>query len=299
MHVGFIGLGAMGRPMATNILQGGHRLTVHDVNEDAVRGLCSSGASAAASLRKLAADCDLVITMLPAPADVEHTVLGDNGLLAGANAGTVIVDMGTGNPGSARELQLRLAERDVAFVDCPVGRTQVHAEAGTLLLLAGGERAVIDRVRPVLDCVGSDLVHCGGPGTGQAMKLVNNMLATIALQGVAEALSLGLAAGLSLDTIRAVTGQTMAQTSQLDKALPAKTFAGDLTPGFALALARKDVGLAADYARELGVPVPVAERTLQRCSELIDAGHGRDDIGIMVAASAPGVVGQATGEAGE
>lgn len=290
MDVGFVGLGAMGGPMAANILRGDHMLTVYDTNPDAVSVLRDAGANVADSCASLARVSKLLITMLPRPADVESVMLGDGGIAEAIEPDSVVVDMSTGDPDSARRMAQSLDERGIGFIDCPVGRTQVHAESGTLLLLAGGDRDAILSAKPVLDRVGSDLVHCGGIGTGQAMKLVNNMLATIALQGVAEALSLGLAAGLSLETIQTVTKQTMAQTAQLDVALPNKTFGGDLEPGFTLSLAQKDVSFATALAERLGVAVPVAQRTLECCAELVATGHGGRDIGIMVAENAPGIL---------
>lgn len=290
MHVGFIGLGAMGGPMAMNILKGGHELTVYDTNAAAPETLRRAGARVAENYPDLASTCELVITMLPDPTHVQTAVLGSDGMITGLRRRTVFIDMSTGDPHTARHLDSSLRTAGVDVIDCPVGRTQTHAEAGTLLLLAGGDPDVISTARPVLDCIGSDFIHCGGPGSGQAMKLVNNMLATVALQGVAEALSLGFGAGLSLETMRTVMGQTMAQTSQLDHALPAKTFAGDLEPGFALSLARKDVRLAVELAHRLGMSVPAAERTLERCAELVASGRGGDDIGVLVADIAPGVL---------
>lgn len=286
MRVGFIGLGAMGRPMATNVVKAGYPVTVYDTNRAAMEAMRAVGALTGTSSNELAESSDLVITMLPRPEDVEKVVLGPRGLADALPAGAVLVDMSTGDPLTAQRLAAALDERGVLAVDCPVGRTVEHAEAGTLLLLAGGHDEAVERARPVLMCMGDDLVRCGGPGMGQAMKLVNNMLAISVAQGVAEALALGLHAGLPLDVIRSVTSKTMAQTAMLDSALPAKAFAGDLTPGFALRLAEKDMELATRLAERLGVPVPVAERTQRRCADLIAAGHADQDIGVLVTAQA-------------
>jgi 4-hydroxybutyrate dehydrogenase/sulfolactaldehyde 3-reductase len=291
VRVGFIGLGAMGRPMAANILRRGHELTVYDANPDAVTALRVMGAAAAAGYRELAKASDIVITMLPKPADVEAVVLGDGGVASGLRSGGAFIDMSTGDPTTAQRLAETLEADGVHVVDCPVGRTQAHAEAGTLLLLAGGSDEAVRRVEPVLMCMGQELFRCGGPGMGQAMKLVNNMLAMVLMEAVAEALELGLRAGLSLDIIRSVTAKTLAQTTLLDTGLPAKAFTGDLSPGFALWLGEKDVALAVALAEQLGVAVPVTERTLQCCAELHAAGHGNQDVGVLVMSRAAGLDG--------
>lgn len=286
MRVGFVGIGVMGAPMAQNVLKGGHAVLVYDTNREAVEALVRAGAEGAANAKQLAAVCDVVITMLPTPAVVEAAVFGPDGIFEGAASGLVYIDMSTGEPALAQRLARALGARGVVVIDCPVGRTQAHAAAGTLLLMAGGDRAAIERARPVLMCMGKDLVYCGGPGMGQAMKLVNNMLASIVMQGTTEALTLGAKAGLSLETMLTVLTNTMARNAQLTDALPAKAFKGDFTPGFTVRLARKDVGLAVGMAQRLEVPVPLAALTLQLCSALVAGGYGGQDVGVILGAQA-------------
>ncbi|AYY11820.1 NAD(P)-dependent oxidoreductase [Actinobacteria bacterium YIM 96077] len=286
-RIGFIGLGAMGAPMATNILAGGHQLMVYDTNSAAVEALRELGADIAADVSEMAESRDVIITMLPHPTAVEEIVLGPDGLVAsGLRPGRTFVDMSTGDPLTAQRLAETLESKGVFAVDCPVGRTPEHAKEGALLLLAGGSSDAVERARPVLMCMGDELVHCGGPGTGQAMKLVNNMLTITVMQGVGEVLGVGLQAGLPLDLMREVTAKTLAQTSVMDKALPAKAFVGDLSPGFALRLAEKDIRLAVQLAANLSLSTPVAERALQRCTELVASGHADHDIGILAAEQA-------------
>lgn len=289
VRVGFIGLGTMGAPMAANVAKGGYALMVYDTDRSAVHALRPSGATVASDCAAIAEWSDVVITMLPRPGDVEAVVLGTDstpGIVDRLRENAVFVDMSTGDPITAQRLAKALKTGGRYVVDCPVGRTQTHAQAGTLLLMAGGEDQAIDAVSPVLMCMGNELVRCGGPGMGQAMKLVNNMLSLIITQGVSEALVVGLRAGLSLDVIRGVTAKTMAQTAELDHALPAKTFKGDLTPGFALRLAEKDIRLAIALAAQLGVAVPLAEGTLRSCAALNATGYADQDVGVMVAAPA-------------
>lgn len=279
MRVGFVGLGVMGGPMARNVLQRGHTLTVFDIAGPAVQSLVAEGARAAEDLAGVAAASEIVITMLPGPQQVEEVVLSPNGLAANLAAGSVYVDMSTAGPALARRVADGLAPRGVDAIDCPVGRTQSHAEAGKLLLLAGGEPEAIERARPVLMCMGDELIRCGSHGAGQAMKLVNNMLATVIAQADTEALIVGSKAGIQLETIRAVIARTMADNRFLSEALAQKALRGDFSPGFTLALARKDLRLATDLAGQVSVPVPLAAATAQVCSLIAAEGWDGKDVG--------------------
>lgn len=286
MKVGFVGLGAMGRPMAANVLAGGHQLTVFDVVPAATRAFEDTEATVAESAREVAESCQVLITMLPRPSDVELLVLGPDGdgadgLAEAMSPGSTYVDMSTGDPQLAQRIAAVLGPLEIEALDCPVCRTQDHAVAGTLLVLAGGSDQAVRRIRPVLDCMASELRHLGGPGTGQAMKLVNNMLSLSVAEAVGEALAVGTRAGLDVEQIRQITGQTMAQTAQLDVGLWKKALTGDLAPGFALRLAEKDIGLATELAKRLGTAVPVTEQTLRRCAELRAAGFGDADFGVL------------------
>jgi 4-hydroxybutyrate dehydrogenase/sulfolactaldehyde 3-reductase len=169
MRVGFVGVGVMGAAMAQNVLKAGHEVLVYDTSRDAITAMVRAGAQAAPSGKYLAAACDVVITMLPTPADVEAAVLGPDGILEGAVSGLIYIDMSTGEPMLAQRLARMLGERGIVAIDCPVGRTHSHAVAGTLLLMAGGDRTAVERLRPLLMCMGNELVYCGGAGMGQAI----------------------------------------------------------------------------------------------------------------------------------
>lgn len=286
MRVGFIGLGTMGSAMAQNILRQGYALVGYDTNTDAVSGLVAHGALAAESTRTLAVECDVVITMLPEPKDVEQVVLGHEGVLKELRRGSVFIDMSTGSPALARQIAARLEREGVAAIDCPVGRGQAEARAGKLLLMAGGDAAAIEQVRPVLMCMGDELIPCGGAGMGQAMKLTNNVLGMLLVQSTTEALTLGLKAGLTLETMLAVMTRTMANNAALSRAFPAKAFKGDFEPGFKLRLGRKDLRLALELAEQLDVPIPLTSLTHQNCSTLIANGRGDQDIGTILDAQA-------------
>jgi len=280
--VGFIGLGTMGRPMARNILEKGHALVVHDLNASAVEELTKAGADSRGSPSEVAAASEVVITMLPDGPDVEGAALGPGGIIEGLRQDALYIDMSTIDPATTRRIGARLAERGLKMIDCPVGKTQDHAIAGTLALMAGGDPELVDRARPLLMCMGDTLFHCGGLGNGEAMKLVNNCLASAILGAVSEALVTGTKAGLELNLMREVIGTTMAANAHLSINLPKKALLGDFSPGFMVALAQKDVRLAVAMAKELGVETPIGETTLRILGDAADAGLARDDVGALL-----------------
>ncbi len=275
--IGFIGLGAMGRPMARNVLKGGFTLRVHDIVPEAVEALRAAGAEVRSSPREVARDADAVITMLPDSPDVEAVLLGPDGVAAGARAGTYVIDMSTIDPSTSKRVGQTLRARGCRFVDAPVGRTAAHAEAGTLLVMIGGEPADVRAVEPLLRTMGSDLVHCGPPGSGIAMKVVNNYLSCSASVLTAECLVLGVKAGLDLETMLRVMTGTAAKTAHLEMTYPAKAFRGDFTPGFLIDLAHKDLGLALRLGAEERVPLAMGAVAREIYSDARAQGKGRLD----------------------
>ncbi len=286
MRVGFIGLGTMGSAMAQNILKHGYKVVGYDTNADALRSILGKGGAVAQTPRALASQSDVVITMLPEPSDVEEVLFGKEGVFVGLRRGSVFIDMSTGSPIVALRVASKLQAEGIAAIDCPVGRGQEEAKSGRLLLMAGGDPAVIQQVRPLLMCMGNELVYCGGAGMGQAMKLANNLLGMLLVQSTSEAITLGLKAGLSLETLISVMSRTMANNAALSNAFPAKAFKGDLEPGFKLRLGRKDLRLALELAGYLDVPIPLGATTLQNCSALIAMGRGDQDVGAILDAQA-------------
>ncbi|MBL8700865.1 MAG: NAD(P)-dependent oxidoreductase [Alphaproteobacteria bacterium] len=281
-NVGFIGLGVMGAPMARNIVRKGHALTVFDVNAKAVAGLVADGARAAATPKAVAEASEVVVTMLPDAPDVDRVALGADGILAGLKPGSVYIDMSTIDPETSRRIGAAVRRQGSDMIDSPVGKTAEHAVSGTLTLMVGGETATIARVRPVLDCMGTDFFHCGGLGAGHAMKCVNNLLATTLVAANAEALVAGLKAGLTLDVMTSVMQKTMAWNSQLAVAFPARPLKGDFEPGFMLRLAHKDCRLALAMNAAMGLKTPVGAATLAACQEGLDQGYGGKDVGVLL-----------------
>lgn len=280
--VGFIGLGTMGGPMALNVLKKGHRLTVFDISDKAVATLTSAGASAAGSPKAVAAASEIVITMVPDSPDVERAALGPDGIVEGIRSGAVYVDMSTIDPQTTQRIGAAISARGAHMIDCPVGKTAEHAVAGTLTLMAGGPAGLIARVRPVLDCMGTDFFHCGALGMGEAMKLANNLLATVLLEASSEALVAGVKAGLTLQTMLSVMKTTMAWNNQMALAMQARALKGDFNPGFMLKLAHKDCRLAVQMNRDLGLSAPLGHATLKTLDDGLSKNVGERDVGVLL-----------------
>jgi 3-hydroxyisobutyrate dehydrogenase-like beta-hydroxyacid dehydrogenase len=281
-QVGFIGLGIMGGPMARNILKRGNSLTVFDVKPAAVDALVREGARAAASPKAVAQASDVIVTMVPDAPDVERVVLGPDGVIEGIKSGAVLIEMSTSAPTTTRKVAAALAAKGAAVIDSPVGKTAEHAVTGTLTLMVGGDEAVIARVRPILDCMGTDFFHCGALGMGHTIKIINNLLATTLAAATAEILAAGVRGGLTLDVMNSVMQKTMAWNSQLAVAFPARPLKGDFAPGFMLKLAHKDCRLALELIRSMGLAAPIGEATLAACQDGIGQGLGERDVGVLL-----------------
>ncbi len=282
MKVGFVGLGVMGGPMAANILKHGHELTVFDLSQQAVDRLVQAGAKAAKTPREVGAASDFVVTMLPEPQHVEQAVLGPDGIAAGLKAGGIVIEMSTIDPATSRRVGDALRAQGKELVDSPVGKTSEHAVTGTLTLMVGGNRPAIDQAMPVLKCMGTDTYFCGGPGTGHAMKMTNNLLATTIMCANTEALAIGIKNGLTLELMQEVMRTTMAWNQQLAVAMPKKVFLGDDSPGFAIRLACKDVRLACEAAEDMGFTAAVGRGAQATMDRAIGLGLGdRDTAALM------------------
>jgi 4-hydroxybutyrate dehydrogenase/sulfolactaldehyde 3-reductase len=275
--VGFIGLGTMGGPMARNVLKRGYDVIGYDQSPDAVAALVAAGGRAAASPREVAEAADVVVTMLPDGPDVEAAVLGEAGAIEGLGQRSILVDMSTIDPEVTRRIGAKIAARGARMVDAPVGKTSDHAVAGTLTLMVGGDPADVEAVRGVLDCMGTDFFYCGPLGAGEAMKLINNMLAATVAGASIEALTLGVRWGLDIELMLSLMKTTMAWNNALAIALPNKALVGDYSLGFMTRLAQKDVRHAVAMAERLGVPTPICAAALGGLAEAIERGYGGED----------------------
>jgi 3-hydroxyisobutyrate dehydrogenase-like beta-hydroxyacid dehydrogenase len=268
----------MGGPMSANILKKGFQLTVFDVVHAAVDKLATLGAEPAGRPRDVAAASDVVVSSLPNSPDVEAVYLGEDGVLAGAAAGTILVEMSTIDPLVSRRLAERAAERGIRMLDAPVAKTSAAAVTGTLTIMVGGDRATMDEAMPVLQAMGTDIFYCGEIGSGHAMKLVNNLVSTNLMAINSEALVLGGKLGLSVETMLEVMGSTAATNGQLVNTMRNKVLAGDDKPGFMVRLAHKDLGLILQTGYQLDVSLPVTALVREQYSQANAEGMGADDL---------------------
>jgi 2-hydroxy-3-oxopropionate reductase len=274
--VGFIGLGVMGAAMARNLVRAGVPVVVHNRSRGAVDGLVAAGAAAASSPREVAERCTLTITMLPDSPDVAAVVEGGEGVLAGAGPGHVLIDMSTISPIVARRLAEAAAERGLAMLDAPVSGGDVGAREGTLSIMAGGDEAAFARALPVLRILGKTVVHVGGSGAGQVVKACNQVVVALTIEALSEALVLGSKAGVEPDAILSVLGGGLAGSRVLELR-GGGMVEHRFTPGFRAELHHKDLGIALDAARAMGVSLPVTALVDQMLTSLRQNGHGASD----------------------
>jgi 4-hydroxybutyrate dehydrogenase / sulfolactaldehyde 3-reductase len=280
--IGFIGLGNMGRPMASNLCRKGFSVTVFDVLPVPVIALEALGATAAPDVAAVAKASDVVFTMLPDSAAVDAVIGGESGVLAHLKRGGAIVDMSTIDPHVTDRLAAAAAAKGIGFADAPVGRLASHAERGESLFMVGANDDVFARITPMLNAMGTTIHHCGKPGAGMRTKLVNNYLAIISCQLNAEAIALSQRFGLTLEKTLDVIHGTTATNGQLKIAWPSKVLKGDTTPGFTIDLAHKDLSLIVDAANAERVPVPIAAAARESFSAARSQGHGGKDFSAVV-----------------
>jgi 4-hydroxybutyrate dehydrogenase/sulfolactaldehyde 3-reductase len=282
IKIGFIGLGRMGRGMASNLCRKGFDLVVYDINAEAVQALVKLDARAAGSIAEASKNVDVIITMLPNSAIVQEAVAGQDGILANARAGTIVMDMSTVAPEVTDQLAAATKAKGLSFVDAPVGRLASHADRGESLFMVGGAENDFARVKPLLEAMGTTIHHCGPTGTGTRTKLVNNYLAVVSCQLNAEALTLSQRFGLSLEKTLDVIYGTTATNGQLKIAWPDKVLKGDIAPGFTIDLAHKDLTLIVEAANSVKAPMPIGAAAREAFSTARARGFGGNDFSAMV-----------------
>jgi 3-hydroxyisobutyrate dehydrogenase-like beta-hydroxyacid dehydrogenase len=254
MKVGFIGLGHMGGPMCRNIIKGGHQVVVHDLVEEAVQACVGLGATAGGSIGGVAGQVEVVMTSLPMPKDVEAVALGPDGIGEHAPPGTIFVDLSTNSPAMMRRIAAELAPKDIVTLDGPVSGGVAGAEAATIAIMVGGDRAAFDACLPVFESFGENIIHTGELGNGCIAKLCNNMVAFCTMTAAAEGLMLGTAAGIDPGILDQVIRNSSGDSTS-HRVLAASAFARDFAPGFTVDLAYKDLRLALELADELDLPL--------------------------------------------
>ena len=275
--LGFIGLGLMGLPIATNLLRAGHPLVVHDVRESAGDPLVADGARWAATPREVAETATIVLTSLPGPEEVEQVALGPDGILAGLRPGGVYIDLSTDSPTLIRELERRFRERGCDVIDAPVGGRSPLAWERELQVMVGGDPEVVERCRPIIEVFGKRVTYCGPTGSGMVCKLMHNCINAVFRQATAECFTTGVKAGVSAEVLwEVVRNGIPAGGSEINRTMRETWLAGDFDRGTGyLEMHQKDTRLAVDLADEVGVPVPLARHTLARLDEAMDRGWGR------------------------
>lgn len=293
MNIAFIGLGNMGLPMAQNLAKAGHAVSGFDLSETQMQALAEAGGKRAASAAAAVAEVEVVITMLPASRHVESLYLGEDGILARAQPGTLLVDCSTIAPETARKVAAAAAARGFAMIDAPVSGGTGGAKAGTLTFMVGGAVADLDKARPLLEKMGKNIFHAGPSGAGQTVKVCNNMLLGILMVGTSEALRLGMANGMD----PAVLSEVMAKSSGrnwtlevynpcpgvMDNVPASRDYAG----GFGVDLMLKDLGLAVENALAVGANVPCGALARSLYDVHSKAGNGQLDFSSIFKMFAP------------
>ncbi|GBQ03791.1 3-hydroxyisobutyrate dehydrogenase [Streptomyces spongiicola] len=260
MRIGFIGLGNMGGPMSLNLLAAGHTLTVYDVRKEAAAEQVAQGARLASTIAEVAGNSDTVITMLPTPRHVEQVLLGDGGLLAAMAEGSTWIDMSTSVPAVADRVRAQAEPLGIRVLDAPVSGMAKGARSGMLQIFVGGDGEDVARQRPALEAMGDPerILHVGPHGAGYAVKLMINLLWFCHLVATSEVLAVGAKAGVDLEVLHRSLVASPATSNFLQSDVLSVLHHGDYDESFAMSLACKDLGLAVDLAREVGVPVELS-----------------------------------------
>jgi 2-hydroxy-3-oxopropionate reductase len=272
-RIGFIGLGIMGQPMARNLLKAGFPLTVHNRRQAVTDEFVAAGAEAALLPREVAAASDVVITMLPDTAVVEEVLTGPDGILEGARAGLVVIDMSTISPVTTRTLAARLAQQGVQMLDAPVSGGDRGAIAGTLSIMVGGPAETFQRCLPIFQALGKTIVHVGESGAGQVVKACNQIVVALTIEAIGEALVLGSKAGVDPANILRVLGGGLAANRFMEQRGPSM-LARDFAPGGRVRFHHKDLGIALALARASGVSLPITALVDQMFASLEASGRG-------------------------
>ncbi len=277
MKLAFVGLGNMGRYMATNLAKAGHELTVNDLRREAADPVLEAGATWADSPMAAARGAEAVFLSLPGPKDVEEVVTAANGVLAGMSEGSTVIDLSTNSPSMVRKLCGVAAERKIGFLDSPVSGGTRGAREATLAVMVGGDAELYARFEPALKAIGPNVFHTGEIGTGNVAKLINNQLAFVNILAMEEALLMGAKAGIDLVLLRQIV-QASSGDSFAWKGGAIAVLKDRLPPRFTTTLACKDIGLAQDLARETEVPTPFGHLAQELLEGYKANGYAQEDV---------------------
>ena len=276
MKIGFIGLGIMGKPMAKNLMKAGHELVVYDVIAANVDNVVAAGAQAGASSKDVAEQCSFIITMLPNSPHVNTVVMGENGVLEGAQAGTVLVDMSSIAPLASQEIAAACGEKGVKMLDAPVSGGEPKAIDGTLAIMVGGDKELFDQVKDVLAVMGSSVVYCGTIGAGNTTKLANQIIVAANIAACAEAFILAKKAGVDPAVVFEAIKGGLAGSTVMNAKVP-MMLERDFNPGFKIDLHIKDLNNAIDTGHGVGSPLPLTAQVMEMMQWLRKEKCGQDD----------------------
>ena len=274
--IGFIGTGIMGKPMARNLLKAGYQLVVYNRSASSMNELAAEGARTASNPREVAEQSNIIITMLPDSPQVLEVMSGEHGVLAGARANTLVIDMSTISPVVTQQLAQAAQARGVRMLDAPVSGGDVGAQQGTLSIMVGGSAGDFEEAKPLFEVLGKTVVHVGGNGAGQVVKACNQIVVALTIEAVSEALVLGSKAGVDPTVILRVLSGGLAANRVMEVRGP-NFLEHNFQPGFKIALHQKDLGIALAAGRDYGVPLPVTAIVDQMLLALKVRGQGEQD----------------------
>ncbi|HEY0336079.1 MAG TPA: NAD(P)-dependent oxidoreductase [Burkholderiales bacterium] len=280
VSVGFIGLGNMGNPMASNVLKSGFPVTVFDKNPSAMENLIRAGAKAATSAKQVVENAQVVLSCLPGSPEVEALYLDAGGLIEIAKQGTALVDLSSVLPSTPHKLEPRATARGLQYLEAPVSGGVTGARAATLAIMTGGDAAVLERVRPILRAIGPNIYHVGKAGAGNTIKAINNMMSSVNALAMMEGMVLGLKAGLDLKTMAEIVEASSGNSNALAR-VERNLMPRDFEPGFKVQLMNKDLDTFNSIARELHVPVSFANVAQRYQQAALAAGLGEKDTSVI------------------
>jgi 2-hydroxy-3-oxopropionate reductase len=281
MNIGFIGLGIMGNPMSRNLIKAGHKLVVYDIVPALLDAAVANGAAGGSSSADVASRCELVITMLPDGPEVEQAILGPAGVLEGAKPGTIIVDMSSISPLVSQKAGSACTAKGIAFLDAPVSGGEPKAIDGTLAIMVGGDKAVFDKVLPVLQSMGSSVTLTGPVGAGNVTKLANQIIVACNIAAMGEALVLATRAGLNPEVVFNAIKGGLAGSTVLNAKAP-MVISRNFKPGFRIKLHQKDLRNALLAAESMKVALPLTAQVQQMIMALMNEGRGDLDHSAIV-----------------
>jgi 2-hydroxy-3-oxopropionate reductase len=274
--IGFIGLGIMGRPMVKNLIKAGFKPVVYDINKEAVSELVAAGAEEGSSSKEVASRSDVIITMLPNSPHVRQAILGDESVIEGAKPGSVVIDMSSIAPLTAKEVYAQLKEKGIAMLDAPVSGGEPKAIEGTLAIMVGGDEPVFESVKDILLKMGSSAVYVGEIGSGNVTKLANQIIVALNIAAMSEAMVLATKAGVEPEKVFNAISGGLAGSTVLNAKMP-MVLNGNFKPGFKIGLHIKDLTNAMDTAHEVGTPLLLTSQVLEMMQALKVDGKQNDD----------------------